>query len=98
MALGVAGLRPILQRGQVADDDGRRQSVGRDGGEEVAQVGEEPNGSRVVRFDDAPGEGAGGGPGELGPRPAGLVRDGEEGAPVISLAVIKRLGDGGQWL
>jgi len=31
----------------------------------------------------------------LGPRAAGLIRDGQEGAPVIGLAVIQRLGDGG---
>ena len=83
---GVVGPRPILPRDQVADDGGRRQAVGRGGGEEVAQVGEEPHGGRRVRFDDGPGEGAGDGARELGPRAADLVRDGEQGAPVIGLA------------
>jgi alkylation response protein AidB-like acyl-CoA dehydrogenase len=38
VALGVVGPRPILEGGQVADGGGCRQSVGRGGGEEVAQI------------------------------------------------------------
>jgi hypothetical protein len=95
LALGVVGPRPILERGQVANDGGRRQSVGRGGGEEVAQVGEEPHGRGSVRFDDGPGEGAGGGARESRPCAAGLIRDGQERAPVVGLPIVELLRDGG---
>ena len=73
VALGVVGPRPILECGQVTNDVSRRQSVSRGADEEVAQVGEEPHGSRRVRFDDGPGQGAGRGAREGGPRAGGLL-------------------------
>jgi hypothetical protein len=45
-------------------------TVGRGGGEELAQVGEELHGRRGVRLGDGPGEAAGGGAGQIGPRAA----------------------------
>ena len=44
--------------------------AGRGGGEELAQVGEELHGRRGVRLGDGPGEAAGGGAGQIGPRAA----------------------------
>jgi hypothetical protein len=79
----------------VANDGRRGQLVGWSGGEELVQVGEELDGSRVLRFDDGPRERSGRGAREVRPRAARLIGDGEEGPPGIGLAIIELVGNGG---